>query len=305
MLHHQHHETDHYAASLHHQLDQSRSRVSHHLHEIQHTEHLILADTREFATHLDAHNIEYRNVEGLETAIFPIHSQTDTARYYMWASIAALIIAIIFAIWFSSISFAVENTYWLYALAIIISIVVGFGASLLVRALFDAHSLNPVAVRKINITLVISGGLFAVLLALFLWTRFNPDAWLADHIAYLMTGIEISALVFSGASDCAYRVYRWSDHLHRKHRAHLDQLAHHQHELQAERSKLHDLESRLGHHEHLEHHEPHNGNHHHHDITSASHGHHESSGSPTTPHPRGGENTKENQNGNQIVPATA
>lgn len=288
--------TDHLGAALHHQHHQSETRAALHRHEIHQTEQQILANTREFATHCDAHNVDYRDIEGLETAVFPIHSHIDTANHYFWAAVGSMIAANIFAIWFSSISFVVENPLWLYGLAVVITITVGVGASLLVRALFDAHSLNPAAVRKLNITLVISGAIFAILLALFLWTRFNPESWLADHIAYLMTGIELSALVFSGTCDTAYRVYRWSALLHRKHRHHLNHLAAQEHALASEDSKLHDLEHKIDHHAEATHADPSASEHAH---GNGSPGHAESHHSPT--HRR---HSEENHHEHKPIPAT-
>jgi hypothetical protein len=290
------HQTDHLGAALHHQHHQSEARAANHRHQIHQTEQQMLANTREFATHCDAWDIDYRDIEGLETAVFPIHSLTDTAKHYFLTSIGSLIAAIIFAIWFSSISFVVENTFWLYGLAVVISVVVGVGASLLVRALFDAHSLNPAAVRKLNITLVISGITFTVLLAFFLWTRFNPDSWLADHIAYLMTGIELSALVFSGTCDAAHRVYRWSALLHQKHQHHLNHLAVHEHALAAEEDKLHDLAAKIDHHAVATHADPSASEHPH---GNGSPGHAESHHSNTNRR-----NPEENHHEHTSVPAT-
>jgi hypothetical protein len=288
--------TDHHGAALSHQQHQSETRAAHHRHEIHQTELQMLANTREFATHCDAWDIDYRHIEGLETAVFPIHGHTDTANHYFLAAVGSMITAIIFAIWFSSVSFVVENTLWLYGLAVVISVLVGVGASLLVRALFDAHSLNPAAVRKLNITLVISGTAFAILLTLFLWTRFNPESWLADHIAILMTGIEVSALIFSGTCDTAYRVYRWSARLHRKHRHHLDHLAAQEHALADEYAKLHDLENKINHHAGATHADP-SASEHSHD--NGSPGHAESHHART--HPR---HSEDNHHEHKPIPAT-
>jgi len=239
----------HFIAGVRHQHRQAQARASHHRHEILHADQQILATEREFSDHCNVTNVEYRNIEGFEFATFPVESQLDTARHYLWGAVAAVITTVAFGTWFSSETLTTASPALLFVGVVVVSAIVGVLASLIVRSAFDARPLNPTAIRKVDLTIVISGLIFGLLLTLFLWSRFNSDSWIAQEVAILAVGIEVTALVFAGACDCAYRMHRWSSVIHRHHRRLISHKATHENALAEEEATLRELEERLNRHE--------------------------------------------------------
>lgn len=235
----------HHHAGLQHLEQLSQANARHHEHEIEHTDREKLAVERDFTDHEAAHDISYRNVDGFETSTFPIASQIDTAHHYLGGAIVGLIVAVVIGVWFALMTI-VTTSYTLLVLgSALVAGIVGVGASLVFRVLFGATTLRPAAMRHVNAAIAVSGIAFAILLTLFLWLRFNSDSWLAHYISTVMVGLELTALLFAGACDCGYRVYRWSAKLHRRHRKLVDRKAVHENALAEENATLRELRTRL------------------------------------------------------------
>ena len=295
--HHNNEHDTHFNAGVQHQHRQAHARANHHRHEIHHADQQILATEREFSDHCDAHDVKYRNIEGFESATFPVESLLDTARHYLWGSIAAVIVAIVLATWFTYMTLTTTSLPLLFLGSAVVAAIVGIGASLVVRAAFDARPLNPVAIRQVNLTIVISGLLFGILLTLFLWSRFNSDSWVAQQVAILAVGIEVTALVFAGACDCGYRMYRWSSVIHRHHRHLLSHKATHENALAEEEATLHEMEKRLHHHDDVNHATAEQPSH------SAT-AHHENRAPIHTEHHHNGQPSRHQEDHHEHIPAT-
>lgn len=260
----QHH--NHFRAGLQHKKLQSRSRINHHEQDIADVDRQTIAVEREFQKHADIHGLRYRNVDGFETATYQVESQIESANHYLWGAIGAVIVAIVFGVYFSVTTMVSESFWTLFAASVLVAVLIGILASMILRSAFNASAVNPAAIKKINITLVVSGGAFFIMLALFAWLRFASDSPLADYLPAMMVGIELSALIFAGACDCGCRMYRWSKRLNRKHRDLLNTRAALEDDLAEEELALEEIEDRLHHgeaHRHVENHPDHTHHAHH------------------------------------------
>jgi hypothetical protein len=238
---------NHFRAGLQHKILQSRSRINHHNQNIQDIDRQTLAVEREFGKHADIHGLRYRNVDGFESATYRVESQMDSANHYLWGVVGSVIIAIVFGVYFS-VTTLISHSFWtLFFGTVLVAVLIGVLASLILRSIFNATAVNPQAIKNVNITLAASGIVFFVLLALFAWLRFNSNAPLAEYLPAIMVGIELSALIFAGACDCGFRMYRWSQRLNDKHRHFLNRRAALEDDLAEEHLTLKELEHRLHH----------------------------------------------------------
>lgn len=281
------HEQDtHFNAGVQHHHRQAHARANHHRHEIHHADQQILATEREFSDHCDAWDVKYRNIEGFESATFPIESLLDTARHYLLGAIAAVIITVVYGTWFSSETLTTTSPVLLFFGVVVVSIILGVVASLIVRAAFDAKPLNPVAIRRVDLTIVICGILLGLLFTLFLLSRFDTSSWIAQQVAVLVVGIEVTALVITGACDCGYRMHRWSSVIHRHHRNLLGHKATHENALSEEEATLHEMEELLHHHDDANHataEQPRHSATAHHENGAPIHTEHHHNGQPSRP----------------------
>ena len=239
----QHHRT----AGHRHMTQMAQKNIRHHEHEIEETDREIIAVQRDYHDHTHAHDVSFRNVEGLEHAVVPIPSQIDKSHHYLAGLIVSLIVAIGFGTWFATMTIVTENVVLLVVASAIIAAVIGTAASLVFHLVFRASPQNPHAMRIVDLILSIAATIFFILLGLFLWCRFNSDSWLAQYLSSIMVGMEMSALIVAGGCECGYRVFRWSAKLHRKYRRLIDRKAHHETALEEELANLEELHARNGH----------------------------------------------------------
>lgn len=244
---------NHILAGLKHSIIQSKSRLAHLWQQIKDHNHEILTLTREFHKLADIHEVWYQNVPGYESETFRIESQVDSANHYRWGMIGGLLVAITFGVYFSAITLVADSFLLLLVVSTVVAVVVGILASVILRALLKATSVNPHAAKHINLVLVVFGVIFFALLAFFAWLRLQTGSPLMAWLPLVMVGIELSAIIFAGACDCGYRFYRWSDVLHEKHRRLLNRKAHLEDQVTHEEQTLRELEERLHLHEHPHH----------------------------------------------------
>lgn len=268
---------NHTLTGLKHSVIQSKARLANLCQHVKERNHDILTLTREFHKLADIHEVWYQNVPGYESETFRIESQIDTANHYQWGAVGGIIIAITFGVYFSAITLVAESFWILLGVSAVVAIVIGVVASVILRALLKASPVNPQAAKKIHMTMVVFGAVFFVLLAFFAWLRMQTDSPLMAYLPVIIVGIELSAIIFAGASDCGYRFYRWSEVLHEKHRHLLNQKTHLEDQITHEEETLAELEERLYQHEHSVHH-PHHASHsendHEHLKTGDNHHHH-------------------------------
>lgn len=226
---------------------------------------------REFQKHADIHNVWHYHLEGYEDKTYPIESQMDTARHYLWGVVGGMLIAVVLGVYFSVSTLMAHSFLLLLAGSVAVAVCVGLVASVILRALLGASPVRPQAARHVNATLVAVGLAFFVMLSAFAWLRFQSDSPLAALLPGLMVGMELTAIIFAGACDCGYRMYRWSGVLHARHRRLLHRQSAVENQLANKHVDLLSIEHRIR--EHEEAHAHHGGAHaeEHHDES-----HHES-----------------------------
>lgn len=268
--HHHHTHFDHVLAGLHHLRVTHRERINRLEHERKDLEIQRAALVREFQKHADIHDVWFQNLEGYEDKTYPIESQMETSRHYFWGMVAGMVIAIVLGVYFTVSTMLADSFLLLLLISTVVAIVIGVFASVTLRALLGASAVRPHAAKGLSITVVAIGITFVGLAGAFAWLRFQSDSPLAAWLPALMVGMELAAIIFAGASDCGYRMYRWSGVFHERHRQLMhreaeveDQLANKHVDLLSieHRIKEHDEVHHDGHHGHV-HVEEHHENHH-------------------------------------------
>lgn len=234
----------HLNAGLRHLERLSNENIRHHKHEIAQTDHQMLAVERDYADHCQAHAVSFRNLDGLEHAVVPIESFEDTANHYLIGAFIGLIVSIGLGTWFAAKTIVTDSIVLLLLATAIIAGVVSGGACLVFHRFFKAKPKNPAGMRNVDVVMMVSGVVFFILLGGFAWCRFNSDSWLAEYLPIMMVGMELSSMIFAGAAECGYRVYRWSGRLHGIYRKLADRKAQHENSLAEEEVTLAELQER-------------------------------------------------------------
>jgi len=215
---HNHGHFDHVLAGLHHLRVTHRERINKLEHEREDLEIQRAALVREFQKHADIHDVWYQHLEGYEDKTYPIESQLETARHYFWGMVGGMVIAVVLGVYFSFSTLMADSILLLVLGSVIVAVGIGILASVILRALLGASAVRPHASKKVNITLVAVGITFFLLLTAFAWLRFQSDSPLTALLPAIMVGMELTAIIFAGACDCGFRMYRWSGLFHERHR---------------------------------------------------------------------------------------
>jgi hypothetical protein len=247
--HQMHEHFDHTLAGLKHLIVQAHAKVARFIHEIRDVDRQIAGIVREFHKLADIHEVWYQQVPGYESSTFRIESQMDTAHHYLWGTVGGMAIAIVLGVYFSVTTLITESFWVLFFGSGIVAIALGILASIILKGLLGASSVHPHAAKKVNITIGIVGTAFFCLLAFFAWMRFQGHTGVAGLLPIVMVGLEMTAIVFAGACDVGYRMYRWSGMLAERHRHHLNHKAAMEDRLANEHVTLQELEYRLHQHE--------------------------------------------------------
>jgi hypothetical protein len=209
---------DHVLAGLHHLKVTHRERINKLEQEHEDTEIQRAVLMREFQKHADIHNVWYQHLEGYEDKTYPIESQMETARHYFWGMIGGMLIAVVLGVYFSTSTLMADSFLLLVIGSVVVACGIGILASVILRALLGASAVKPHASSKVNFTLVAVGITFFLLLTAFAWLRFQSASPMVAFLPAIMVGMELTAIIFAGACDCGYRMYRWSGVFHERHR---------------------------------------------------------------------------------------
>jgi len=245
-----HEHFDHTLAGLKHLIVQAHAKIARFVQGINDLDRQIAALVREFHKLADIHEVWYQQVPGYESSTFRIESQMDTANHYSWGMLSGMLIAIVLGVYFS-VTTLISESFWVLLLgSVTVALALGVLASIILRGLLGASSVHPHAAKRVNITLGVVGAIFFCLLAFFAWMRFQGHSTLVGLLPAVMVGLELTAIIFAGACDCGYRMYRWSGGLAERHRQLLNHKAAMEDRLANEHVSLQELEYRLHQHEH-------------------------------------------------------
>lgn len=248
---------DHVLAGLQHQKLNHRESINKLEQEREDLEIQRAALVREFQEHAHIHDVSYQNIEGYEDKTYPVESQIEKARHYFWGMAASMLIAVVLGTYFSVSTMLADSAPLLLACSVLVAVGIGVLASVILRALLGASSVRPRASGWLNVTVVAVGVAFFVLLTVFAWLRFQSDSPLAVHLPSLMVGMELTAILFAGACDCGYRMFRWSGVFHERHRHLLQREGKVKDDLANKHVDLMSIEHRIKEHEEAHHHSRH------------------------------------------------
>jgi hypothetical protein len=209
---------DHTLAGLHHWRLTHRERINKLEQEHADLEVQRAALVREFQKHADIHDVWYKEIEGYEDKTYAVESQMETARHYFWGMVGGMVVAVVLGVYFSVSTLMADSLPLLIVGSVLVAVGIGVFASVILRALLGASAVHPHAAHGVKVTLVVVGIAFFLLLGAFAWLRFQSDSPLAAFLPALMVGMELTAIIFAGACDCGYRMYRWSGVFHERHR---------------------------------------------------------------------------------------
>ncbi|HEX8146541.1 MAG TPA: hypothetical protein VF591_04980 [Pyrinomonadaceae bacterium] len=267
--HHHHAHFDHVLAGLHHLRVTHRERINRLEQEREDLEVQRAALVREFQKHADIHDVPYRSLEGYEDKTYPVESQMESARHHFWGMVAGMVIAVVLGVYFSVSTLMAESVTMLFLGSVLVAVGIGKFAGSILTALLGTSAVRPHAARSLNFAIVAAGAAFFLMLTLFAWLRFQSDSPLVALLPSLMVGMELTAIVFAGACDCGYRMYRWSGVFHERHRHLLHREATVEDQLANRHVDLLSVEHRI-----KEHEEAHHDGHHAH-AHAHTEGHHE------------------------------
>jgi hypothetical protein len=262
---------DHVLAGLHHLRLTHRERINRLEQEREDLEVQRAALVREFQKHADIHDVWYRSLEGYEDKTYPIESQMERARHYLRGMFAGTVIAVVLGVYFS-VSTMIADSLPLFVGSVIVAVGIGVLASVILRAILGANSVRPHAAKGLNFTVAAAGVVFILMVTAFAWLRFQSDSPLVALLPSLIVGMELTAIIFAGACDCGYRMYRWSGAFHERHRQLLHREASVEDHLANRHVDLLSIEHRIKEHEEAHHGGRHDVHHDfHHDIHHEGH----------------------------------
>lgn len=240
---------DHVLAGLRHLEVTHRERINELERESADADAQRAALLREFQKHADIHEVGYHHLQGLEDKTYPVESQLEAARHYLWGMIGGMSIAVVLGVYFSVSTLVADSFLLLLLGSVVVAVVIEVFASVVLRALLGASAVRPQNFRKVNVTLVVFGVAFFALLAAFAWLRFQTDSPLVALLPFIMVSMELAAIFFAGACDCGYRMYRWSGVFHERHRHLLQRKAAVEDQLASKHVDLMGIEHRIREHE--------------------------------------------------------
>lgn len=238
-------EFNHSIAGVEHLVILSRRKIGRLIQAIRHCDRQIVTVVREFQKLANIHEVWYQNISGLESATYRVESQMESASHYLFGMIAGLIAAVVFGVYFSVTTMLAGSIWLLFLASLIVAVVISIITSVILRAALGASPVNPGAIRRINLVLVIAGVAFLCLLAFFGWLRFQSVSPLVLYLPHTMVGLELMAIIFAGACEVGYRMYRWSGVWSKRHHNLLSQKEGLQDQLSDEYTILRELEHRL------------------------------------------------------------
>lgn len=232
---------------------------------------------REFHEHADIHDVRYRILEGYEDKTYPVESQMERARHHFWGMAAGMSIAVVLGVYFSMSTMMADSAALLCLGSVLVAVGVGKVASHILTALLGTSAVKPRAAVSLNAVTAAVGVIFFALVGAFALLRFQTDSPLVALLPALMVGMELSAILFAGACDCGYRMYRWSGVFHERHRRLLHREAEVEDQLATRHVDLLSVEHRIKEHEEARRHGHHAADHHAdgHGADAPAEGHHE------------------------------
>jgi hypothetical protein len=223
----------------------AKKKIGRIIQAIRHCDRQIVTVVREFQKLANIHDVWYQNISGLESATYRVESQLESASHYLFGMVAGLIVAVVFGVYFSVTTMLAGSVWLLFMASLIVAVVISVVTSVILRAALGASPVNPGAIKRVNLVLVIAGISFLCLLAFFAWLRFQSVSPLVYYLPHTMVGLELMAIIFAGACEVGYRMYRWSGILSKRHHNLLSEKEGLQDQLTDEYTVLRELEYRL------------------------------------------------------------
>lgn len=234
---------NHAAAGLDHLVILAKKSIADLRRAVRDCNRRIMAVILDFQGLAKKHGVVIITIGGMEGAVYRVEPLLEKARGYFFGMLAGLAAAIFFSSYFSMATMVYSSFFFLCIASSLVAILISIVTSLIFRAALNANADNPGAAKAVNRILVISGGLFLLLLALFGLMRFQTI--LAVLMPYTIVGLELSAICFAAAAECGWKIFRWSKPLSQKYDRLLSEREGLQDQLDEENATLSDLENRL------------------------------------------------------------
>jgi hypothetical protein len=173
----------HMPAGLHHLKVAHRERINKLKQEGEDMEIRRAAFVHELQKHGDVHDIRHHHLKEHSGKTHPIESRMETARQHFRGMVVGIALAVLLGVYFS------VNTLMAHSLPLLLA----------------------------GSTIFAVGLACFILLTVFAWVRFRSGSPLAALFPAVMFGMELSEIIFAGASDCGYRMHRWLSVFHERH----------------------------------------------------------------------------------------